>query len=149
MFSEHTHSATTTASPLRAYQVIAEIGDYDSWLPKSGSYRGTVVGTDRREALVGDTYADCTTLGIVFGKVIIAEPGKLIGFRQQTSDESLRIGITYRIIADQLLTTILRTGRIEITGRLRPLALFIVPAIRRENARTMRHLKAHLDSESS
>lgn len=85
----------------------------------------------------------------MFGEVTIAEPGTIIGFNQQTSDESLRIGITYRIIADQLLTTILRTGRIEITGHLRPFALFIVPPIRRENARTMRHLKAHLDSESS
>jgi hypothetical protein len=86
VFSEHTHTATTTASPLRALR---------------------------------------------------------------TSDESLRIGITFRVIADQLLTTILRTGHIEVTGRLRPFASFIVPAIRREIARTMRHLKAHLDSESS
>ncbi|MFI7872315.1 SRPBCC family protein [Streptomyces salinarius] len=84
-------------------------------------------------------------LGAVRGVVTDTSASRSIAFRQATDDDALAIDIIYRIKPAPGGCTVTRTGRITISGRLRPVAPLVTALIRRENRRTMARLKAHLD----
>ncbi|MEU6449732.1 SRPBCC family protein [Streptomyces sp. NPDC046979] len=134
----------TTATPEQAYACLCDLRRYGDWLPRSASYRGT---TPKRTspAAIGNTYVDHTPLGAVRGVVTDTSASRSIAFRQATDDDALAIDIIYRIKPAPGGCTVTRTGRITISGRLRPVAPLVTALIRRENRRTMARLKAHLD----
>lgn len=143
-----TYTIETSADTAEAYAVVADLAGYGSWLRRSSSYLGTEVQSTTGASLVGTRYADRTALGLVKGAVTDAEAGRRIRFLQSLEDQALQIDITYEFEEIPTGTRISRTGVIQTSGRLRPLAWVLVPLIRAENRRTLRALRRHLDGLS-
>lgn len=144
MTRRSTITTVTTATPGQAFDCLSDLRKYGDWLPRSVSYWGTTP-TRTSPAGIGNTYVDRTRLGAVRGVVTDTSASRLIAFHQATDDDALAIDIIYRMEPAAGGCTVTRTGRITISGRLRPIAPLVTGLIRWENRRTMARLKAHLD----
>ncbi|MFJ4038846.1 SRPBCC family protein [Microbacterium sp. NPDC090007] len=141
-------SITKTAIAAPAATVFAELTDlrgFESWLPHSGSYRGTKEVSSAAVS-VGTTYREHTSAGPMTGRVAEFEPDRLVTFEQQTDRGDLAIRIRYVLSPTDRGVHITRTGRITTAGRLRLLHPLIVFAIRGENRRTLAKLKQAVEA---
>lgn len=140
-----TLSLETTAAPGAIFDRLTRLSDFGTWLPRSGIYHGT---TDVPAVAVrlGSRYVDRTPVGDMAGEVVEFAPERLIAFQQGTRGGDLSARITYTVTATSTGAAVTRVGVITTAGFLALLHPIVVSANKAENRRTMKHLKATLDS---
>ena len=129
-----------TAPAATVFARLTDLSGFESWLPHSGSYRGTKEVSSATVS-VGTTYREHTSAGPMTGRVTEFETDRLVTFEQQTDRGDLAIRIRYALSPTDRGVHVTRTGRITTAGRLLLLHPLVVSAIRGENRRTLAELK--------
>jgi uncharacterized protein YndB with AHSA1/START domain len=139
------------ASAERVFGLLADLRDYDRWLPSSSAFKGThriSVGPIG----VGTTYVEPGPFGVRHGRVTEFAPPARLSFEQPMSLKPKAFGV----IGIQLFHTLTqgagsvhvhRELRLEPRGIVRWMMPLIVPAFRAENERMMKALKAYAESD--
>lgn len=139
------------ASAERVYTLLADLRDYDRWLPNSAAFRGTVRISDGPIA-VGTTYLEPGPFGTRRGAVTRMEPPTQLCFEQPMTLKPALLGtigiklshtLTPRGPASVHLARVLELSPRGPVGLLMPI---IVPAFRAENQRMMKTLKAYAEA---
>ena len=142
--SRNNLSVEISAPPNRVYSVLADLPGFARWLPRSSAYDGTFEVTDN-PCVTGTRDTENTPLGRVQGEVEEAVEDRRLVFRQTTERGDFSIRSTYELSAAPGATRVDRTGEVTCSGRLTLLHPIIVASTRRENRRTLKFLKMHLD----
>ncbi len=142
--------ADIRASAEAVFAILADLRDYDRWLPTSDAFHGTVEISDGPIA-VGTTYVERAPQGVRRGRVTeLVRPTRL-GFEQPMTLKPSALGT----IGIRLAHTLTPTGdgvHVRRTLELAlPAAVWLArPVIRRqfvaENERMVRALKAYAES---
>jgi len=133
--------------PEAVFRLIADLANYHRWLPPSKTYAATVDISDT-PIQAGTTYRDKNTSNVLLGEVRAYSPYSLIVFHQGTEKKSLDITIRYELSPSGNGTRLERTTTITTFGVLRLLQPIVVGQIRQENERTIRALKAYLETHT-
>jgi len=139
------------ASADRVFSLMADLRDYDRWLPKSTSFRGTTKISDGPIG-VGTTYVEPSLLGTRHGTVTAFEPPTRLDFDQPMTGNPAFTGVigirmfnTLTPGSDSVhLLRVLQLSPQGIVSVFMPLA---VPAFRAENERVLKRLKAFAESD--
>ncbi|WP_028062992.1 SRPBCC family protein [Solirubrobacter soli] len=141
--------ADVHCSTERVFDTILDFEGQARWLGKSSAFRGTTA-VSSNPAVLGTTYREPGPLGVRHGEVTVCERPTRITFHHPMT---LKLGLgTIDVVVHLTLT-----ARGEST-HVHRLVTFVVPwpvklvqplvvlGFRRENARTLRALKAHADA---
>jgi uncharacterized protein YndB with AHSA1/START domain len=143
--------ADIAASVERVFGLLAELRDYDRWLPSSSAFRGTHYISEGPIS-VGTTYVEPGPFGVRHGRVTEYEPPRRLAFEQPMT---LRPG-AFGLIGIRLFMTLTpgagsvhvrRDLQLDPRGPVKWLMPAIIPAFRAENVRMMKMLKAYAESE--
>lgn len=143
------HIDNTSAE--QVFHLIANIDDYEQWLPNSNSFYGIRHVSDD-PVKVGTTYTDGQGTLTMHGRVTKHIMPKEIGFHQKADFRMLRvlpagmdINITYVMVQEHGGTTVLRNYDVAFTGMLRVLRPLVISRIREENNRILQVMKQVLE----
>lgn len=143
--------ADIAASAERVFSLLAELRDYDRWLPGSQAFRGTHRISEGPIG-VGTTYIEPGPLGVRQGRVTEFVPPTRLSFEQPMSLKPKAFG-TIGIRLCHTLTPgagsvhLLRELQLDPRGLVRFMMPAIVPAFRAENRRMMQTLKTYAESD--
>ena len=144
-----TSEADIHCSAERVFDTILDFEGQERWLGKSSAFRGTTA-ISSNPAVVGTTYREPGPLGVRHGTVSELERPTRIVFHQPMT---LKLGLgTIDVVLRLTLTPqgesthVLRVVTFDIPRSLRLVQPLVVLGFRRENARTLRALKAHADA---
>ncbi|MGH6817159.1 MAG: SRPBCC family protein [Methylovirgula sp.] len=142
--------ADIRASAERVFWLLAELRDYDRWLPRSSAFRGTNNISDGPIA-VGTTYIEPGPFGVRHGKVTEFAPPNRLCFEQPMTVKPEALGIIgirlFHTLTPRLDTVHLRRElQLEPHGPVKFAMPLVVLAFRVENARMMKMLKAFAES---
>lgn len=131
------------------FDLVSDLRGQDRWLGQSSAFRGTS-DISANPATLGTTYREPGPLGVRNGEVVEYERPALITFHQPMTMKlhAGTIDILMRCTLTRTATSTLvrRTVRLEVPASLKPLQPLISHSFRRENARTLRALKAYAES---
>jgi uncharacterized protein YndB with AHSA1/START domain len=139
------------ASAERVFGLLADLRDYDRWLPASSAFKGTHRISDGAIG-VGTTYVEPGPFGVRQGQVTEFSPPTRLSFEQPMTLKLKAFGV----IGIQLFHTLTqgagsvhvhRQLRLEPRGLVRWTMSVIVPAFRAENERMMKALKAYAEGD--
>jgi uncharacterized protein YndB with AHSA1/START domain len=139
------------ASAERVYALLADLRDYDRWLPNSAAFRGTVRISDGPIA-VGTTYLEPGPFGIRRGTVTRMDPPAQLCFEQPMALKPPLLGsigiklshtLTPRGPASVHLSRVLELSPRGPVVLMMPI---ILPAFRSENQRMLKTLKAYAEA---
>jgi uncharacterized protein YndB with AHSA1/START domain len=138
------------ASAERVFSLLAELRDYERWLPRSPAFHGTVTISDGPIA-AGTTYVEPGPLGTRHGTVTKMDRPSRLDFEQPMTLKPRFLGV----IGIRLFHTLTPHGpfvqllrALELTSR-GPIGLvmpFVVRMFRAENDRMMQALKAYTEA---
>ena len=138
--------ANIGASAERVFSLLADLRDYDQWLPRSSAFQGTT-RISNGPIRVGTTYVEPGPLGVRHGRLTVLDEPTRLDFEQPMT---LRPPI-FGVIGIRLSHTLTPAGdsvhvlrRLELTPR-GPVTLampLVTQAVRVENERIMKKLKA-------
>jgi carbon monoxide dehydrogenase subunit G len=130
------------------FALIADLPNYQRWLPQSSLYNMTTQVSDNPIKL-GTTYVDRSKQATLNGRITEYLPPHTVGFHQKTRLVlgSLIIDIRYRLEALGAETRVHRTTTPHLSGLLALLGPMIVRSIRNENIRTLAMMKQYLESQ--
>ncbi len=131
----------------QVFALIADLPNYNRWLPPSGLYGATTQVSDTPLTL-GTTYVDGkqTTLQ---GRVTEFRPPFALAFHQEARLllSRLTIDIRYQLEPLGADTRVYRTTTPRLSGVLAILRPMLVRSIRNENLRTLAMMKQYLEHE--
>ncbi|MFZ1961673.1 MAG: hypothetical protein WA926_04195 [Methylovirgula sp.] len=142
--------ADIRASAERVFWLLAELRDYDRWLPRSSAFRGTI-NISEGPIAVGTTYIEPGPFGVRHGNVTEFVPPTRLCFEQPMTAKPKALG-TIGIRLFHTLTSGIDTVRLrrelhlEPHGPVKIVTPLVVLAFRAENARMMKMLKAFAES---
>src|SRR5271154_3342703 len=84
--------ADIRASAERVFSLLAELRDYDRWLPRSSAFNGTNAISDGPIG-VGTTYIEPGPLGVRHGKVTEFSPPTRLSFEQPMTMKLPALGV--------------------------------------------------------
>jgi uncharacterized protein YndB with AHSA1/START domain len=138
------------ASAQRVFSLLADLRDYDRWLPASSAFHGTVRISDGPIA-VGTTYVEPGPLGTRHGVVTAMDSPVRLAFEQPMTLKPRVMGV----IGIKLLHTLTPRGAsVHLSRELQlspqgPISLampLVIKMFRAENERMMRTLKAYAEA---
>jgi hypothetical protein len=146
--------ATIQGSPEVIFDLVADMPNYDCWLPGSDSFGGTTQVTPYPVQL-GTTYLDGGPLGMRPGAVTEFDPPRRLGFhhtmdlRKGPLRGNADIHILYTLERVNVGTHIIRRldMAIDIPGLMRLAEPLVVRAFRKENLRIMDELKRYVEAQ--
>lgn len=131
------------------FALIADLPNYQHWLPPSGLYTTT---TEVSESVVslGTTYMDRSKQATMHGRITEFQPPHALAFHQETQLllGRLTIDIHYRLEELGANTRVHRTTSPHLSGVLALLSPMIVRSIRNENTRTLAMMKQYLEKSN-
>jgi uncharacterized protein YndB with AHSA1/START domain len=138
------------ATPERVFSLLADLRDYDRWLPGSSAFRGTHRISDGPIGL-GTTYVEPGPFGVRHGRVTEFDPPRRLAFEQPMTTRLDVLGVIGIHVAMTLTpgvdsVHVLRNLQLDPRGPLKWLMPAIVPAFRTENTRMMQVLKTYAES---
>jgi uncharacterized protein YndB with AHSA1/START domain len=142
--------ADIRASAERVFSLLADLRDYDRWLPRSSAFHGTVTISEGPIA-AGTTYVEPGPLGTRYGVVTEMERPARMAFEQPMTLKPRVMGV----IGIRLLHTLTPRGAfvhlvraLELSprGPIRLAMPFVVRMFRVENERMMRTLKTYAEA---
>jgi hypothetical protein len=153
MSEAHLRFTSQIAGPPQVvFDLVADLPNYGRWLPNSSAFGGTVNVTPYPVRL-GTTYLDAGPIEKP-GKVTEFDPPRHIGFHHTVMIRSpLRIDVDARIRyafeSNQGGTAVLRELDLayDLRGPLRLLTPALVWGFRKENVRTLAHLKRYVEAQ--
>ena len=144
--------AEIQASAERVFALLADLRDYDRWLPRSRAWRGTS-HVSPGPIRVGTTYVEPGAFGVRHGRVTEFDPPTRIGFEQPMTPKRRAFGVIGIRLAHTLTpegrgVLLLRVLELEPRGPVRVAMPLLVAPFRAENARMMRALTAFAENEA-
>ena len=142
--------AEIRASAGRVFSLLADLRDYDRWLPKSSAFHGTVTISEGPIA-VSTTYVEPGPLGTRHGVVTAMDRPTRLAFEQPMTLKPRLMGV----IGIKLLHTLTPRGpcvhlsrelQLSPRGPIRLGMPFVVKMFRAENDRMMQTLKAYAEA---
>ena len=142
--------ADIRASADRVFSLLADLRDYDRWLPPSSAFHGTVLIADG-PIVVGTTYVEPGPLGTRYGTVTALDRPRRLGFEQPMTLKLRALGV----IGIELLHTLapngpsvhlVRTLALSPRGPVKFAMPFVVRMFRIENERMLRTLKTYAEA---
>jgi uncharacterized protein YndB with AHSA1/START domain len=139
------------ATPERVFSLLADLRDYDRWLPNSSAFRGTHRISDGPIG-VGTTYVEPGPFGTRHGKVTEFEPPRRLAFEQPMTGRLEVLGVIgirlqMTLTPDGDTVHVCRELELDPRGPVKWLMPAIVPAFRTENTRMMKALKTYAESD--
>ena len=130
------------------YATLRAVDAYPVWLGHSLVYRGTRVPTAAapEPAPEPPTYVDTTMVGRMRGELIDDVPDHELRFHQAKPSGRIDALIVYGVEDAGGRTRVTRVGRLTTHGMYRAVEPMFVMMAARESRRTMRALKAHVES---
>ena len=146
--------AEIKGSPESIFDVVADMPNYDRWLPGSRSF-GSTKDVSPYPVRLGTTYLDGGPLGVRPGSVTEFDRPKSIGFHQTmlvkqgplTADCDIRIRVTFEPIASGTVVTRTLDLVLKIPGLLKIADPLVVSSFRKENARLLAELKRYVEAQ--
>jgi len=144
-----THIENTSKE--QVFNLIANIDDYDTWLPGSKTFLGIrhVSDTPIKQ---GTTYTDGQGRIEMHGKVLVYDPVEQIIFNQVAQfralgliPSGLDITIDYILVQEHSGTTVIRNYEVEFKGILRLFRPIALSQINTENKRILQVMKTVLE----
>jgi uncharacterized protein YndB with AHSA1/START domain len=141
------------ASAERVFSLLAELRDYDRWLPRSSAFNGTHRISEGPIA-VGTTYVEPGPLGVRHGTVTeLVRPTRL-SFHQPMTMRPRFLGVidihlTHTIAPHADFVSLLRVVSLTPHGAVTLAMPLVVRAFRVENERMMRTLKDFAEKDAS
>ncbi|MEI9925837.1 MAG: SRPBCC family protein [Bradyrhizobium sp.] len=138
------------ASAERVFSLLADLRDYDRWLPRSSAFHGTVTISDGPIA-VGTTYVEPGPFGIRHGVVTAMDRPTRLAFEQPMTLKPRALGVI-GIKLQHILTpngaSVHLTRSLELSpqGPVKLFMPFLVGMFRIENERMMRTLKGYAET---
>jgi uncharacterized protein YndB with AHSA1/START domain len=141
------------ASADRVFSLLADLRDYDRWLPPSSAFHGTSQISDG-PIEVGTTYVEPGPFGTRRGVVTALEWPRRLDFEQPMTLRPRMFGV----IGIKLFHTLTPRDhgvhvlrRLELTprGPIRLATPFVISAFRAENERMMKVLKAFAEGKAA
>lgn len=144
--------AEIQASAERVFALLADLGGYDRWLPRSWAWRGAShisAGPTR----VGTTWVEPAPFGVRHGRVTAFDPPTRIGFEQPMTPRRrvvgvIGIGLVHTLTPVGQGVRLLRILELDPRGPVRLAMPLLVAPVRGENARIVRALKAFAENEA-
>jgi uncharacterized protein YndB with AHSA1/START domain len=142
--------ADIRASAERVFSLLAELRDYDRWLPRSSSFKGTN-NISEGPIGVGTTYTEPGPFGVRHGKVTEFVPPTRLSFEQPMTMKPQALGVIGIRLSHALTPGVdsvhlLRELQIEPHGPVKFALPFVMLAFRAENARMIKTLKAFAEN---
>lgn len=134
------------ASAERVFSLLAELRDYDRWLPRSSAFNGTNNISEGPIGL-GTAYIEPGPFGVRHGKVTEFVPPTRLSFEQPMTLKPQALGVIGIRLSHTLTPGVgtvhlLRALQLEPHGPVKFALPLVVLAFRVENARMMKTLKA-------
>jgi uncharacterized protein YndB with AHSA1/START domain len=134
----------------RVFALLAELRDYERWLPRSDAFHGTLSISDGPIA-VGTTYVEPGPLGTRYGRVTELTPPTRLCFEQPMTLKPRFMGVIGIELSHDLTPVrggvdVVRTLRMSPRGPVRLAMPLVRRAFRIENERMMKALKAFAES---
>jgi uncharacterized protein YndB with AHSA1/START domain len=138
------------ASTERVFSMLADLRDYDRWLPTSPAFRGTV-RVSRGPIAVGTTYVEPGPLGTRHGMVTTMDRPTRLAFEQPMTLKPRALGVIgiklqHTLTPDGASVHLLRALELSPQGPVRLIMPFVVRMFRAENERMMRVLKSYAEA---
>ena len=144
-----THIENTSKE--QVFNLIANIGAYDTWLPKSKTFLGIRHISDT-PIQQGTTYTDGNGRLEMSGEVLTHRPSEQIIFHQVSDfrafgilPSGLDITIDYILVQEHTGTTVIRNYEVEFKGILKLLRPIVLSRINIENERILHLMKDVLE----
>jgi len=138
-------------SPQQAFDLIANIDDYETWLPNSNTFYGIRHISDN-PVKEGTIYTDGRGRLEMHGKVITYKPPTQIAFEQTSTfrplgliSSGLDITIDYVLVQEHDGTTVIRNYEVDFKGILKLMRPFVMSRIKAENDRILHIMKDVLE----
>lgn len=135
----------------QVFNLIANIDDYDTWLPASKTFLGVRHVSDN-PVKAGTTYTDGQGLLRMHGKIEAFVPHEQVIFRQVSNFRALRlipsgldITVDYILVQEHNGVTVIRNHEVEFRGILRILRAMAWSRIKTENERILQVMKDVLE----
>jgi uncharacterized protein YndB with AHSA1/START domain len=138
------------ASADRVFSVLADLRDYDRWLPRSTAFNGTTTISEGPIG-VGTAYVEPSMLGTRNGTVTEYVRPTRLDFEQPMSLKPRALGVvgirlSHTITAGPGSVHLVRVLQLSPRGLVKYAMPLVVPAFKAENERMMRTLKAYAES---
>ena len=135
----------------RVFSLLAELRDYDRWLPGSSAFRGTHRISEGPIG-VGTTYVEPGPFGVRHGRVTEFEPPRRLAFEQPMTMRPSALGVigihlVMTLTPDGDTVHVRRELRLDPRGPVKLLMPAVLPAFRSENIRLMEMLKQYAESD--
>jgi uncharacterized protein YndB with AHSA1/START domain len=142
--------AEISASAERVFSLLADLRDYDRWLPKSSAFHGTVAISEGPVA-VGTTYVEPGPLGTRHGAITQMDRPTRLAFEQPMTLKPRALGVIGIKLFHTLTPSgpsvhLLRALELSPRGPVRLATPFVVAMFRIENERMMRTLKTYAEA---
>jgi uncharacterized protein YndB with AHSA1/START domain len=142
--------ADIRASANRVFSLLAELRDYDRWLPGSSAFHGTVTISEGPIA-VGTTYVEPGPLGTRHGVVTELDRPTRLAFEQPMTLKPRIMGVIgirllHTLTPHEASVHLLRALELSPRGAIRLAMPLVVRMFRVENERMMRTLKAYAEA---
>lgn len=138
-------------SARQVFDMIANIDDYETWLPNSKSFFGIRHISDN-PIKVGTIYTDGQGILTMHGKVIAYKEPSEIAFNQVANSRAfgfipvgMDLTITYILVPEHNGTTVIRNYNVQFKGLLKILRPFAISRIKEENNRILHVMKQILE----
>lgn len=137
------------ATAERIFSLLADLRDYDRWLPPSAAFRGTHEISEGPIG-IGTTYVEPGPFGVRHGRVTEFAPPTRLCFEQPMTARPAALGVigihlVHTLARGAAGVRLSRTLRLEPRGPVRIATPLIVRAFRAENERMMAALKAYAE----
>jgi uncharacterized protein YndB with AHSA1/START domain len=142
--------AEIRASAERVFSLLADLRDYDRWLPSSSAFHGTVSISEGPIA-VGTTYVEPGPLGTRHGTITEMDRPTRLAFEQPMTLKPRALGVIgiklfHTLTLNGAAVHLLRALEIRPQGPIRLAIPFVARMFRAENERMMRTLKAYAEA---
>jgi uncharacterized protein YndB with AHSA1/START domain len=145
-----TFDAEIRASADRVFSLLADLRDYDRWLPNSSAFRGTGSISDGPIA-VGTTYVEPGPLGTRHGTVTELNRPLRLAFEQPMTLKPRVFGVIgikldHTLVPKGSSVHLRRTVELKPRGPVRLIMPLVTHMFRTENDRTMQALKTYAEA---
>ncbi|WP_146686821.1 SRPBCC family protein [Bradyrhizobium canariense] len=138
------------ASTNRVFSLLADLRDYDRWLPKSSAFHGTVAISEGPMA-VGTTYVEPGPFGTRHGTVAIMDRSTRLAFEQPMTLRPRALGVIgikllHTLTPDGSSVHLVRELTLSPQGPIKLAMPFVERMFRVENERMMQTLKTYAEA---
>jgi uncharacterized protein YndB with AHSA1/START domain len=138
------------ANAERIFSLLADLRDYDRWLPASPAFRGTVRISEGPIA-VGTTYVEPGPFGTRHGVVTTMDRPTRLAFEQPMTLKPRALGVIgiklqHMLTPDGASVHLLRTLELSPQGPVKLFMPLLVGMFRSENERMLRTLKHYAEA---